>query len=204
MAFPLVLVVALSLSAAQASIDLGGVKGLLPGYPGCADVPCLLEHAYLADPEAKDLALALWKESGDLAGLGPEEVMDGGFRGAIHLVPQLPILGYRKHLGWVVDSTRTIDKFFATLFKDQVAPQYRWRSVTFRFVRSVNKHRPSAYASGWAVEYNVEGSLLKSSVGVRDTLFHELFHANDDDHGDWSASHLRHDYAAILARCGPK
>ena len=203
MILPLALV-SLSFLGAPSAIELRAARGLLPERSPCTDVPCLLEHAYLADPKAQALALALWKESGDLAGLGPDEVMDGGFRGTIHLVPQLPINGYRKHLAWVVESTRAIDQFFAALFVDQPPPKYRWRSIAFRFVRSLNKHRPSAYALGWAVEYNVEGSLLISSSGVRDTLLHELFHTNDDDHGDWSVSHLRHDYAAILTRCGPK
>ena len=203
MPLPLALL-SLSLLSAPPAIELQAARALLPESADCADVACLIERAYSADPKARQLALALWKGSGDLPGVGREETMDGGFRGTIHLVPQLPIGAYRKQLGWVVESTRTIDKFFAALFANQPAPRYRWQSIAFRFVRSVNKHRPSAYATGWAVEYNVEGSLLISSQGVRDTLFHELFHVNDDDHGDWSGSHLRLDYEAILQKCGAK
>jgi len=185
-------------------VDVNAAKVLLPGAPSCSDVPCLIEQAYAADPKAKAMAMALWQESGDVAGVGPEEIMDGGFRGTIHLVPQLPVAKYRKHLAWVLESTRSIDKFFGALFAQQPAPKYRWRSLSFRFVRSVNKHRPSAYALGWAVEYNVEGSLMTSQLGVRDTLIHELFHVNDDEHGDWSAAHLRRDYRSILDKCGAK
>ena len=52
----------------------------------------------------------------------------------------------------------------------------------------VGKRTPSAYAFGWTIEYNVAGSLLTSSGGVLETLWHELFHLNDFDHGDWSAN----------------
>jgi hypothetical protein len=187
--------------AASDSLDFATAKLVLPDAGDCADVPCLLERAYQADPKAAELALELWNKSGDVAGVGPEEVMDGGFRGTIHLVPQFPINGYRKQLAWVVGAAQTTDHFFEALFAGQPAPQYRWRSIAFRFVRSVSKHRPSAYATGWVVEYNVEGSLLISAQGVRDTLFHELFHSNDEAHGDWSATHLRDDYHAILMKC---
>jgi hypothetical protein len=184
------------------TIDLPVARTLLPGFDDCDDVACLIERAYKPDAKARQLALALWTESGDLAGVGPDEVMDGGYRGKIHLVPQLPIGSYRKHLTWVAEATRSIDGFFAALFANHSAPSYRWRGLAFRFVRSVKKRTPSAYATGWAVEYNVEGSLLTGTEGVRETVVHELFHSNDEDHGDWSANHLQVDYDAILARCG--
>jgi hypothetical protein len=183
-------------------IDLPIARAVLPGFDDCASVACLIERTYQADPKARQLALALWTESGDVAGVGPDEVMDGGYRGKIHLVPELPIRSYRRHLAWVAEATRSIDRFFAELFAELSAPSYRWRGIAFRFVRSVNKRTPSAYATGWAIEYNVEGSLLTSADGVRETVFHELFHENDEDHGDWSASHLQVDYNAILAGCG--
>ncbi|MEQ1854328.1 MAG: hypothetical protein ABMA01_22385, partial [Chthoniobacteraceae bacterium] len=52
--------------------------------------------------------------------------------------------------------------------------------------------------------YNVEGSLLTTAPGVLETLFHELFHNNDFDHGDWSAKTLQTDYDAIIAKCKTK
>jgi hypothetical protein len=94
---------------------------------------------------------------------------------------------------------RAIDAFFAEL--GDPPPRYRWRGLAFRFVRSVGKRTPSAYAGGWEVTYNLAGSLLTSAAGVRETLLHELFHCNDEDHGDWSAHHLQADYDAIVARC---
>jgi len=188
-------------TAAAPPIGVVAARTMLPAADACEDVACLLDRAYRRDAAARDLALALWTEHGDLAGVGPDEIMDGGYRGKIHLVPQLPVGGYRAHLAWVADGAHAIDRFFTDVFADHAAPRYRWRGLAFQFVRSVGKRTPSAYASGWTIAYNVEGSLLTSAGGVRETLFHELFHSNDGDHGDWSAKHLRADYDAILARC---
>jgi len=157
-----------------------------------------LHAGFNADPKAKAIARALYDDYGDIATVGEEETMDGGYRGSIHLVPELPINRYRAQLEWVASAMREIDAFFAEIKQ----PKYRWKQLTFRFVRSVGKRTPSAYALGWSITHNVVGSLLKSEAGVRDTYFHELFHLNDFDHGDWSKKTLRKDYAAIVRQCG--
>jgi len=208
----LILFVALACLAAVAAptpplVELAAAKRLLPSAAAgaCSDVPCLIEHAYQADAKAGRLALALFQATGDVPGVGPEETMDGGFRGTIRLVPQLPINGYRRHLDWVKGGALAIDQFFDGLFAGHppsAAPDYRWQGLEFRFVRSLVKHRPSAYAFAWTITYNVEGSLNISEKGVRETLFHELFHLNDEAHGDWSVRHLEQDYRAILDKCG--
>ena len=177
-------------------------KEVLPGADDCGDVECVIGRAYRSDGKAKEIALALWADLGDLAGVGVDEMMDGGYRGRIHLVPQLPIGGYRKHLAWTAEAMRSIDGLLVQLFAGRPAPRYRWRGLAVRFVRSIDKHTPSAYASGWEIHYNVEGSLLTNAAGVRETIIHELFHNNDEDHGDWSAAHLQSDYDAIVERCG--
>lgn len=187
-------------------VSLAEAQTLLrPGRTSsCADIPCLLAEAYRADPRAKELAVHLFAATGDVAGMGPAELMDGGFRGKIKLVPQLPLGAYRQHLAWVAQVMTELDGWFGALFDGQPAPAYRWRALSLRFVRSPGKRTPSAYAFAWTIEYNVAGSLLTSVAGVRDTLFHELFHANDQAHGDWSATALQRDYDAIVARCGTK
>jgi hypothetical protein len=200
----LMAMVCLAASPATPVVELAAARRLLPTSANCDDVPCLIEHAYRADAKASGLALALFRATGDVAGVGPEEVLDGGFRGTIKLVPQLPLNGYRKHLQWVSQGTMTIDRFFDGLFREHAMPNYRWRALEFRFVRSLVKHRPSAYAFGWTIEYNVEGSLNVSEKSVRETLFHELFHLNDEAHGDWSAQQLAKDYQAILRKCGAR
>ena len=175
---------------------------LLPTAKACADVPCLLEQAYRRDPKARALALALWHDRGDVAGVGPREVMDGGYRGMITLVPQLPTGRYRPHLQWAAAALRSFDDFFARLHRDHAPPAYRWRGLRLRFVRSVGKRTPSAYAIDWMVEYNVRGSLMTGAARVQETMFHELFHNNDAEHGGWSRRVLATDYDAIVARCG--
>ena len=192
-------------AAEPASVSVDAAGTLLGTQAACKDsddpIPCMLTAAYRKDAKAKALALALYRDTGDVAGVGPEETMDGGFRGDIHLVPQLPVGRYRTHLAWLAASLRTIDGFFGAFTK---APAYRWRALELRFVRSVGKHTPSAYAMSWTIEYNVEGSLLTSEAGVRETIFHELFHLNDEEHGDWSAKALGTDYDAIVKKCGNK
>ena len=166
--------------------------------PDC-DVACLIDRAYAADPRAAALAKALYADTGDVAGVGDVMDMDGGFRGPIHLVPAWPTGADRRHLAWVAAALRDYDTFFAKL---DAHPRYRWRDLEVRFVRSVKRHTPSAFAQPWNVSYNLSGSLLVSAELVRETLFHEIFHMNDDDHGDWSGTALRADYDAIVARCG--
>jgi hypothetical protein len=184
-----------------------------------AVIGCMLHEKYARDPRARDLATALFDETGSVAGVGAPEVMNGGYRGMITLHPQLPTGAHRKHLQWVVQAMRDFDAFFAALSPPPVplvpgarasappapaSPRFRWKNLSFRFVRSLApKRTPSAYALGWSVTYNVRGSLLTSFAGVRDTLFHELFHLNDGDHADWSMRALKADYDTIIARCAP-
>lgn len=134
---------------------------------------------------------------------GADEMMDGGYRGQIHLVPQLPTGKYKQHEKWATQAFHDIDAFFIGLDLPD-PPPYRWKSITLKFVRSVGKRTPSAYASQWTITYNVNGSLMTSAAGVRETLFHELFHLNDEQHGDWSGKTLAADYDAIVHKCGTK
>ena len=138
--------------------------------------------AYDKDPKAKAIAKTLFDSLGHVTEVGADENMDGGYRGTIHLVPELPMGKYRQQLAWVAAALTSIDTFFAGI---KTAPKYRWRDLTIHFVRSVGKRTPSAYAQGWSITHNVVGSLLTSARGVRETYFHELFHLNDFDHGDW-------------------
>jgi hypothetical protein len=132
-----------------------------------------------------------------------EQDMEGGFRGKIHLVPEVPLGRYRRHLEWVAGATGDFVAFFGAL--SAPAPvRYRVRPLAFRFFRSVRRTTPSAYAGGWDVSYNVSGSLNGSADAVRETLFHEVFHLNDAAHGDWSARALRAIFDAIVARCGTR
>ena len=73
-------------------VTIAQAKKILPDAPAsCGDIPCMLEASYAKDPKAKALALAIHADNGSVAGVGPDEIMDGGYRGKIHLVPELPI-----------------------------------------------------------------------------------------------------------------
>ena len=52
--------------------------------------------------------------------------------------------------------------------------------------------------------YNVNGSIDTSADRVRETLFHEIFHLDDADHGDWSPRHLTSIQDAIERKCGTR
>jgi hypothetical protein len=195
--------------ADEPAVPLADAVAILGERAACVDaaapIACLLEGAYAGDPKALAAALALYRDHGDVAGAGAAETMDGGFRGTIELVPALPVGRRRGHLAWVVAAAGALDAFYGALGGEVAegrALRYRWRGLAVRFVRSVKRHTPSAYAMPWAVTYNVEGSLLTSADAVTETLVHEIFHMNDADHGDWSATHLAADYDAIRARCG--
>ncbi len=181
--------------------------------PAASDAParirCLLELRYAGHEAEKKIALALFEASGSVAGVEREATMDGGFRGTLHLVPELPVGRHEKHLAWITGASNDFDAFFTGLAKHADQPvHYRHRPIAWKFFRSVNRTTPSAYAIGWTVAYNVSGSLHGSADAVRETLFHEIFHLNDAAHatGDaqWSRRVLGGVHDAILAKCGTR
>jgi len=167
-------------------------------------VSCFFARRFSQDAAARAMAEELFAKFGVTAGVAPAHVMDGGFRGTINLVPAPPEGAEKKHLAWVLASYKEFDAFFVALAAraGKTIP-YRVNDVSFRFMRSVGRTTPSAYAENWRVSYNVAGSLLHSEDGVRDTLFHEIFHLNDQEHGDWSPKALSADvYDPIVKKCG--
>jgi len=172
-----------------------------------AKIRCLLRVRFTGDDAARDLAIGFYDKLGSVTGIIREHDMAGGWRGDIHLVPELPVGQYRKHLQWVKAGFEDIDAFFTAM--DARRPKgskahYRHRALSFRFLRSVGRTTPSAYAQGWEVSYNVSGSLHANADAVRETLFHEVFHSNDAAHGQWSQAALSPIADAILEKCGQK
>jgi hypothetical protein len=155
------------------------------------------------DDAARALALYLFDADADVVTVLPAQTIDGGYRGIIQLVPALPIGPNRKHLEWVAAALRDFDDFFAKV-QAHGTVRYRWRGLELRFYRSVGKTTPNAFASDWSVAYNVNGSIDTSAVAARETLFHEIFHLDDADHGDWSPAHLSAIRDAIVRRCGAR
>ncbi len=180
-------------------------KTRLAGCPGVTTalrVRCLIGGRYAGHAKARALALALYDAVGVVAGLRPKQVRDGGWRGTLHMVPQLPVGRHLPQLRRVKQSFSGFRQFFTWLGKGSSKPlQYRFTHLSFKFYRTVGKRTPSASAWDWTVAYNVNGSLLGSAAGVRETLYHEIFHLNDRDHRDWTTRALGKIYEGILKRC---
>jgi len=177
-----------------------------------ARIRCLVARRYERDARAARLARAVYDLTGTVVGLEPARRMDGGWRGKLRLVPALLVGRHRRHLKRIAVALRDIDSFFKGLAKHAkrggagragrgAAIRYRWTALAFKAFRSVGRATPSAYAWGWTVAYNVNGSLLRHQRGVRQTLFHELFHLNDRHHKDWSDRVLQGLHRRIILRC---
>lgn len=168
-------------------------------------IRCLLDLRFKGDRRAREIARDLYDHAGHVVGLAPEQQMDGGYRGMLHLVPEAPVGANVRHLAWVAAASRDFDDFLAGLAPAAPRPlRYRVRPLALRYFRSVNARTPSAYAYDWTVAYNVAGSLHVSADAVRETMFHEIFHLNDSAHDGWSTSALSSIYDAIVSRCGTK
>lgn len=128
--------------------------------------------------------------------------MDGGFRGILHLVPELPVGRNTRHLEFVLAAHDDIERTLDALRSRSSRPiTYAHQNIVYRFFRSVGRTTPSAYASGLTVGYNVAGSLHRNALAVRGTLEHEIFHLNDQALGYWSERALADVHGRILARC---
>lgn len=173
-----------------------------------ARVRCLLARRYRGDARAKPLAVQLYGLTGSVVGLEPARRMDGGWRGKLRLVPELPVGRHRRHLRRITAAFRDIHEFVTALGKakrkdtpQRLRYRYRYRALAIKVFRSVKRRTPSAYAWSWSVAYNVNGSLLRTKAGVRETLFHELFHLNDAAQKGWSERALTGLYSGIVQRC---
>jgi hypothetical protein len=211
-------------AASVASAAPSAAPGSLPGvaerralsllFPGgapasCASVAekdrvrCWIGARYEAHEKERALALALYDEIGDVAGTEREHHMEGGFRGTIHIVPELPVGPHERHLRWVLGAQRDIAAFMKAIeAKAQKPVRYRHAGLAWRFLRSVGLTTPSAYAAEWEVGYNVRGSLHGSADAVRETIFHEVFHLNDQEHSGWSRRALGAMVDGLMEKCG--
>jgi len=167
-----------------------------------AAIRCLLALRFAGDAKAREIVLGLFDREGIVTGVEREYTMDGGWRGMVHLVPELPVGRYRRHLVWIASAVDDFREFFGGLQGDRSDEfGYRFQPIELKFFRSVNRTTPSAYASDWSMGFNVSGSLHRSADAVRETLFHEVFHLNDRAHGHWSATALAPHFDAIVTKC---
>ena len=191
--------------------DIGRVRAACPETLAVdARVRCAHDERYRGDASAAGLAYELWAQFGIVAGVETAHVMAGGYRGHIRIVPAVPMGDDRKHLAWILQAVKEIDAVFVALARRGPAPTtpavYRYKPLTLRFMRSVAARTPSAYASGWMVAWNLDGSLHTSAEAARDTLVHEIFHLNDQAHGSaddaWSEVALGATFDAVTRKCG--
>jgi hypothetical protein len=182
----------------EAERRLAACRGAAGGEP-----LCLIEAAYGGDREAFELARALYERTGSVAGVEDAQTIDGGYRGPVRLVPELPKGPHRRHLAWAVAAFDEFDRFLDALGgRPGEKARFFAGPVALRYYRSVGKRTPNAYAAGRQIAYNVNGSINRDAGEVRDTLFHELFHLNDERRGGWSRRELGALYDGIVARCG--
>ncbi len=196
---------AVSEERAKAVLCPAGVPASCPKASARENIRCWIGARYEETPEEKALALALFDEIGDVAGTEEEHQMQGGFRGTIHIVPELPVGAHQRHLRWVLGAQRDIATFVKAIeAKATAAVRYRHGALTWRFLRSVGRTTPSAYAGGGEVGYNVKGSLHGNADLVRETIFHEVFHLNDQEHKGWSRRALGPMVDRLMSKCGTK
>lgn len=164
---------------------------------------CALDLAYESDADARDLARELFQLTGALPGMERAKDIDAAHLGRIPIEPVLPTGPYRQHLVWLRDALTDIERTFADVARR--APRevlFRTRPHGFRFFRTMERSYPSAYAAEGIVGYNVDGPLHESAESVASTLLHEIFHLNDEGHGNWSARVLTPIFTRIVEACG--
>lgn len=190
---------------AERALSVAGAGEDDSGCPHAAwetRLPCLLAHRFAGDANALARARALHARHGVVVGVEEAHEMDGGFRGVLQLVPELPVGRQARHLDYVLRAHDAIETTLRGLREHARAPvTYFHRNVVYRFFRSVGRTTPSAYASGLRIGYNVAGSLHRNETAVRGTLVHEIFHLNDQAVGYWSERNLADVHARIIARC---
>jgi hypothetical protein len=176
----------------------------------CSNTPnpahCLLGLRLSKDEAARAIAEDMLDRFDSPVGVERDHIMDGGYRGMIHILPRTPEGPHRTHLAWVRGSLDVFATFFRDLRsaagRDGPFPRYRTTRIDFRFMESENRTTPSADAIDWRIGYNVKGSLLKSQDAVTETLFHEIFHLNDQAHDDFSVKKLTDVFEAVRRKCG--
>lgn len=164
---------------------------------------CLLALRLHSDPEALDLARQLYDRTNALVGIEPLGTIDGYRGDEVQLFPALPVGEHRHHLQWLLTSLEAFDSFVSALQARTDKPvTFGLRPRAFVFFRTAGGSYPSAYSWQGSIGYNLEGPLHTNARDVHETLFHELFHLNDEQRGGWSYTALTPIFDSIVERCG--
>jgi len=186
--------------------DLGGdpcIAACPPTLPPKDHAECLIEFRFAEDGEALELARTLYAKTGVLPGVDTTESQSSYSGNVVATRPALPVGDDRQHLAWIIASFERYDEVFSMLAARAPAPiDFNLRPDAFVFFRTETKTYPSAWGQGGVVGYNLEGPLHTTERDVLETLFHELFHLNDERRGGWSATALGDVFESIVSRCG--
>lgn len=174
-----------------------------PSLPAHEHAECLIDYRFSSDAAARELALSLFARTGALPGI--DAAATRGSYGGRRVVtrPALPLGEDRRHLEWILASFDRYEVVLRALREHAARPvAFRLEPDAFLFFRTGDKTYPSAWGGDGVVGYNLDGPLHGSERDVLETLFHELFHLNDEHRGRWSAAVLGDLFAVILDRCG--
>lgn len=174
----------------------------------CADVrgarehaDCLLRYRFGADERALGLARAL-SNDGTLIGVETRGEIEG-YRGeVVELIPALPLGEHAHHLDWIRGSLVHYDGFLRSLAEHTMKPiAFATKPEGFVFFRTNEGTYPSAFCAGGFIAYNLDGPLHAERRTMHETLFHELFHLNDQRADTWSEKELEEIFDSIVDRC---
>lgn len=164
---------------------------------------CLIDFRFADDAKALGLAHELYDRTGALPGLDTT-TSQGTYDGTRVLTrPALPIGDDRRHLAWILASFDRYEAFLKNLAAAAKHPiDFQLHPDAIVFFRTDTPSYPSAWGQHGVVGYNLRGPLHTSERNVLETLFHELFHLNDERKKGWSVTTLGKVFEGILARCG--
>jgi hypothetical protein len=184
-------------------IGEGACLAACPGERATREhVECLLSFRFGSDPEALEMARALYAGTNALAGVEARGSIEGYAGEEVVLFPALPVGEHRHHLRWLHSSLVAFDGFVGALSSRADKPvSFQARPRGFAFFQTAAPAYPSAYCSEDVIAYNVHGPLHGDPREMHETLFHELFHMNDAARNAWSVSALGPLYESIIERC---
>jgi hypothetical protein len=163
-----------------------------------------LPTEFATDPDATRIAEEIRKVHAVALTLERDHMMDGGYRGTVHIIPKAPTGADRRHLEFLrasFDSSAAFRSKVASLAPSPAASPYMFLPTEVRFFRTEPKRTPSAYAIETRIAYNVIGTLMQTQESVIETMIHEVFHLNDQAHKNWAETALEPIHSRLIAKC---
>lgn len=195
-------------ATAPAQREAGTTSSISDAGAAASGATFQVPEAFKGAVDASTRVTSLHARYGVRCTVEEDHMMDGGYRGMVHIVPQAPLGPYGKHLDFLdaaLHASRTFERALADAAHGRsptpLATPYRFVPSEVRFFRSEPKRTPSAYAVDMRIAYNVIGTLMQTEESVVETMIHEVFHLNDQVHGDWSTRRLSALHTRIVEKC---